>query len=222
MNNKVDEYYNKILEYSYEFMHEIDVKQREDFIKKVINTLILNNEEYLLTDSFLNYLAYDHHYLANFHCIISDDIFTKYSILDSYFDHINSDYISRDNHSQVDYHLFTKELDLDTKKATLLSHAYRTKARSKYYYDVNAYGIYYYIFNSILSYCFINQRMNEYEEICKPLIDNPDNILDYFYNNGAARTIIDNDFRNLESNFKKKFYHLMINIIENSNKKTIQ
>lgn len=214
LNKKIDDYYNKILEYSYEFKHEIDVKQREVFIKKVIKELILNNEEYLLTNSFLNYLACDHYYLANFHYLVSDNISLKYSILDLYFEHIDGDYYSMENHSQVDFHIFTKELNSNTSEATLLAHAYRIKARNKYYYDVNAYGIFNSIFNSILSYCFINQRMSEYEEICKIFIDNPDDVLDYFYNNGA-KNIIENDF-------KKKYYFLMINIIENSNKKNIQ
>lgn len=214
-NKKIDEYYNKLLEYSYEFKHEIDVTQREYFIKETIKKLIDNNEDYLLTDSFLNYVAHDHHYIAKFDYIVSNQPLLKYNILDSYFDSINGDYISMENHSQVDYHIFSKSLDFDTRKATLLAKEYRTKMRNKYYYNLPAYDVLYYIFNSILSYCYINQRMSEYEEICRPLFDNPDDVLDYFYNNGVFKDAIDHDF-------KKKYYYLMIKMVENSNKKIIK
>ncbi len=215
MDNKIDNYYNKLLEYSYEFKHEIDVKQREIFIKNVIKELIDNNEEYLLTDSFLNYVAYDHRYIRSFDYLASNDRLLKYNILDSYFDHINSDYISMGNHSQADFHLFTTKLDEYTKEGTMLANIYRTKMRDKYYYNINAYDILYHIFNSILSYCYINKKMNEYEEICRPLINNPEDVLDYYYSNGVISSVMDHDYKN-------KFYYLMIKMIEKENKKIIK
>ena len=215
MNKKIEEYYNKLLKYSYEFVHEKDVIQCEYFIKDNIKKLIENNEEYLLTDSFLNYIACNHRYIPRFNYINSNNISLKYEILDSYFDHINSDYISMEKHSQVDYHIFTKSLDLDTKKATLLSKKYRDIILSKYYYNIHAYEILYHIFNSILSYCYLNKRMNDYEEICSPLFDNPNSILDYYYNNGVINNAI------YEDNYKEKYYYMMIKIIENNNQKAI-
>ena len=78
MNNKIDNYYNKLLEYSYEFKHENDVEQMEYYIKDVIRKVIDNNEDYLLTDSFLNYIAYDHRYIVRFNNIISNDLSLRY------------------------------------------------------------------------------------------------------------------------------------------------
>ena len=215
MNNKIDEYYNKLLEYSYEFKHEIDIQVREHVFKNTIKELIEDNNEFLLTNSFLNFIASDINSIRLFDSITDEDLFFKYSILDSYFNSIYSDYVSMENHCQVDYHIFTKTLDSDTRKATMLANLYRTKMRNRYYYDINAYDILYYIFNSILSYCYINQIMSEYEEICRPLIEKPEDVLDYFYNNGVVTTFADSDF-------KKKYYFLMINMMENNNKKTIK
>ena len=209
---KANKYYNKLFKYSAEFHHE---KNIEAFInKKIFEDIILNNKEYMITDSFLNFVASDSRAIAFFSYVLSDDIYNRHTIFDLYFYSIYSDYESMDKHSQCDYHLYTKALDEDTKKATILAREYNNKMRSKYYLQ-DGFNIMNNFFIFILSYCYERKIMNEYEAICEPLIRDPEAVIAYFYNNGVNHI-------GFNGTGRTKFFFLMENMIENRPKKIIK
>ena len=114
--NKIDHYFELVLEFSDKYFHSIDVVQREFIIRNVINILISNNEEHLLTESLLDFMVYDIKSLRDFDSLRVND-YHRYALLNYYFRSIKSDYISLEKHQIYDVHKFTKSMDSDTFEA---------------------------------------------------------------------------------------------------------
>ena len=82
--NKIDHYFELVLEFSDKYFHSIDVVQREFIIRNVINMLISNNEEHLLTESLLDFIVYDIKSLRDFDSLRVND-YDRYALLNYYF-----------------------------------------------------------------------------------------------------------------------------------------
>ena len=203
--NKINHYFKLVLELSDKYYHSIDVVQREFIIRNVINMLISNNEEHLLTESLLDFMVYDIKSLRDFDSLRVND-YHRYALLNYYFRSIKSDYISLEKHQIYDVHKFTKSMDSDTFEAFKFYKWIEINLKRKHKYTFPETGIINFFFLSLLSHCFINNIMNEYENMAKPLLDNLDELLDYFKNNGIED--FDEDIHRLEYQYSLFNYYL--------------
>ena len=209
--NKQSYYIEKIKYYSKLEKTYMNQKKYMPYIKEHIDSLINNNLDYLLTESYLDYLVYDG--VASIRLYkLSDNIELRIEALVSYYQHIINVYKNRDSKYYPNY---VKLLDNDTKEATIkannrIGYLYENYNRYQYrLYDVEK------IIYIVLAYCHINKCMNDFDAICNIFIKNPYNTLEDLYLNDIRDPIgvsihendeilIDRVLSIINSNEKKK------------------
>ena len=202
----VDYYFDKILIYSienntYEFIKKIEKEIREE-LKKIIDS----NNDYVFTESLLNYLTLDKNIIDNLSCFYKEDIYKIKPLCDYYRD-INTEYKVKMISPDITLDRFVTTQDEITKEYTL-------KAYNCVNNIFNIKGIINHrsltfkkIIFIILSYCHIKNSFDDFIELCNLFMNNPDKILDDLYINSVNdedEVFINRILIELNSNYKKK------------------
>ena len=74
LEEKINKYYNQLLEYSYKYCHDRYVIDYKHSIKYVLKELIEKNNERYLTNSFLDFIACESYYIWHFSFILKDEL----------------------------------------------------------------------------------------------------------------------------------------------------
>ena len=170
MDEKVDYYLNKIYEYRKYYGKPFNHDEEElGEIKEIIHHIIRNNDDYLLTDNYLDYLSYypnfDYDLLE-----ISGDIYKKLEMIRWYFEALDGDIIQNDDEKKHYYF----SLDDNLKQVVFDIHNYIKFIHSKgRYSDLMSKIVLY-----IVSYCYIKNRLDKVNEICDSLLDDYSRLID--------------------------------------------
>ena len=183
MNNDLaNKYYNKLLEYSSFYRKKRSVTKNKDYIISIFEELINNNNQHLLTNSLLNYLCSSTIFIMHLDTLSSSELLDQIYVLSNYYRAIVIDILNKKNNMYV-----ILQGD-DTKSAT--------KTAASYIKDINYDLNYKYIDNKlllkriiylILSYCHINNKMNECTMLLNKTLNDYSLIIDDLNLNGIEQ-----------------------------------
>ncbi len=184
----VDYYFDKIIIYSIENNKYELIKNNELLIRDEIKKIIDSNNDYLFTESFLNYLTLDSNMLFSLKALYSKKDSDKISVLCNYYQDIITEYKIKKISPDITVDRFVDIQDNITKDIT-------SKAYSCVNHIFNEKGIINYksltfkrIVFIVLSYCHIYDRFNDFQELCNMFINNPNKILDDIYINSVKES----------------------------------
>ena len=211
LEDKINKYYNQLLEYSYKYCHDQYVIDYKHSIKYVLKELIEKNNERYLTNSFLDFIACESYYIWHFSFILKDELRWNYRIFNAYFESLLSDFSSMEKHQQDDYHLFTKLLDNETLKNVIYyRNFFEARISKDQRNDYLGYLILRAFFASLLSYCLMHNKMNDFINLFERLMSESDNIIDYYrFKSPCDEITLINPFDG--------FYNMLEEYIENGN-----
>ena len=166
----VDEYYNKILKYSEEVENDCFIKENEIKIKEILKKIIDTNNDHMLTDSFLCYMSIDKLILFELDSMCTDDIYLKVAYLIHYYD-FSIYHFRRHEENKCTY---LRLLNEETRNAIIEACNYVeeiNKLNNNRRFLIQMIYI-------VLSYCHINNRMNEFSKIYQDLFNKLDMIIE--------------------------------------------
>ena len=170
MDEKVDYYLNKIYEYRKHYGRQFNHNKEElQEIKEIIHHLIKKNDDYLLTDNYLDYLSscvnFDYDLIE-----ISGNIYQKLEMIKWYFEALDQNIIEDEN-DKAHYFL---TLDDNLKQKVLDIHNYCDTIHSIGIFSDLVCKMVLYIY----SYCYMNNRLEKVNEICDSLLNDYSRIID--------------------------------------------
>ena len=219
----VDYYYDKLLDYGTGYKKEEFIRKQDIRIKRELGYVIDSNYNYLLSDSFLCYLSRQDNILRSLEFLHTNDT-DRIKLLSNYFDVLLSEkyrYTAFPNGAstrnllkykyfvpnKVNYSEPYSLLDNQTKEVISLA---VTKLQYAYHHIVkfNAYTSK--VLCIVIAYCYINNKMDEFEELCSKLK------LDTYY------VLTDFEFNKIDIDTKlNQLIERVVNIIEMDSSKTI-
>ena len=170
MDEKVDYYINKIYEYRKYYGKPFNYNEYILLeIKEIINGIIYNNDDYLLTDNYLDYLSscpnFDYDLIE-----LNGNIYQKLEMIRWYFEALDHNIIEDDN-DKAHYFL---TLDDNLKQKVMELHHYMEVINSIGWHSDLVCKIVCYI----VSYCYINIRLDKVNEICDSLLKDYSRLID--------------------------------------------
>lgn len=219
----VDYYYDKLLDYGTGYKKEEFIRKQDIRIKRELGYVIDSNYNYLLSDSFLCYLSRQDNILRSLEFLHTNDI-DRIKLLSNYFDVLLSEkyrytafpngtstrnliknkyYVPKENKYSEPYVL------LDNQTKEVISFAVM-KLQYAYHHIVkfNAYTSK--VLCIVIAYCYINNKMNEFEELCSKLK------LETYY------VLTDFEFNKIDIDTKlNQLIERVVNLIEMDSSKTI-
>lgn len=219
----VDYYYDKLLDYGTGYKKEEFIRKQDIRIKRELGYVIDSNYNYLLSDSFLCYLSRQDNILRSLEFLHTNDI-DRTKLLSNYFDVLLSEkyrYTAFPNGAStrnlLKYKYFVPNkvnysepyVLLDNKAKEVISLAV-TKLQYAYHHIVkfNAYTSK--VLCIVIAYCYINNKMDEFEELCSKLK------LDTYY------VLTDFEFNKIDIDTRlNQLIERVVNIIEMDSSKTI-
>ena len=201
--NLAIQYYNKLYLFGAEYRELKNIKKNKGIIISSLNRVIETNNNYLLNDSFLNYLSCLDNIIDELNILSSNDVIKKVETLTHYYRSIIFDILN-----DVDS-TYLMALDEDSKFASYYA-ATLIKIIND---DVHKH----YMGNKlllkkliyvILCYCHINNKMNAYKNLCDKYIHDNSIIIDDMNINGIVQ-------------LDDLFVNRVIDIIESTNNKNI-
>ena len=219
----VDYYYDKLLDYGTGYKKEEFIRKQDIRIKRELGYVIDSNYNYSLSDSFLCYLSRQDNILRSLEFLHTNDT-DRIKLLSNYFDVLLSEkyrYTAFPNGAstrnllkykyfvpnKVNYSEPYSLLDNQTKEVISLA---VTKLQYAYHHIVkfNAYTSK--VLCIVIAYCYINNKMDEFEELCSKLK------LDTYY------VLTDFEFNKIDIDTKlNQLIERVVNIIEMDSSKTI-
>lgn len=168
MDEKVDYYLNKIYEYRKNygkpFNHDEETLQE---IKEIIHHIIRKNEDYLLTDNYLDYLSMSPNFDYDL-TKISGNIHNKLEIIIWYFEALDQEIIE-----DKKAHFFLT-LDDNLKQVVFDMDRYFKIIRSiGRHSDLVCKMVLF-----IVSYCYMKNRLDKVNEICDSLLNDYSRLID--------------------------------------------
>ena len=219
----VDYYYDKLLDYGTGYKKEEFIRKQDIRIKRELGYVIDSNYNYLLSDSFLCYLSRQDNILRSLEFLHTNDA-DRIKLLSNYFDVLLSEkyrYTAFPNGAStrnlLKYKYFVPNKVnysepyslLDNKAKEVISLAV-TKLQYAYHHIVkfNAYTSK--VLCIVIAYCYINNKMDEFEELCSKLK------LDTYY------VLTDFEFNKIDIDTRlNQLIERVVNIIEMDSSKTI-
>ena len=219
----VDYYYDKLLDYGTGYKKEEFIRKQDIRIKRELAHVIDSNYDYLLSDSFLCYLSRQDNLLRSLEFLHTNDI-DRIKLLSNYFDVLLSEkyrytafpngtstrnliknkyFVPKENKYSEPYVL------LDNQTKEVISFAVM-KLQYAYHHIVefNAYTSK--VLCIVIAYCYINNKMDEFEELCSKLK------LDTYY------VLTDFEFNKIDIDTKiNQLIERVVNLIEMDISKTI-
>ncbi len=168
MDKKVDYYLNKIYDFRNNYGIPFDHSEEElEEIKEIIHHIIRKNDDYLLTDNYLDYLSYypnfDYDLLE-----LSGNIYKKLEMIKWYFEALEQSIIE-----DIKPHYYLS-LDDNLKKVILDIHNY-----IKIIYSIGMHSdLVCKMVLYIASYCYIRNRLDKVNEICNSLLNDYTRLID--------------------------------------------
>ena len=208
MDNLVDSYFDKILKESRYHSNQSEILNNTNAIKKQLQIIVDNKLEYLLTDSLINYISRDSLVSLSLYQLHNSQE-ERISLISSYFEEMCLFY--------KDQIIYFDLLDKDIKSMVIKASYYSTTLYKNYNnYHYRLYDIERIIY-VIMAYCFINNKIDEFNNICNIFLTNPYQTLDDLYIN---------DIRNPQGVYytdtDEALYNRVITRIESNNKRTIK
>ena len=179
MDKNLIYFYYKKIEFSSKRNNTYDTfHQNKDKILSFLIQIVDNHLEFLLTDSMIEFICRKTYMTTELYCIVNG----KYELINMlmiYFKTICAEY----NKEPSKQDIILKLLDNNTKDSTKKAYDFIKVLYDNYNrYHYRLYDIEKIIY-IVLSYCLINNKMNEYDTIISKFIDNPYNTLDDLYIN---------------------------------------
>ncbi len=193
MENKVDYYLERIKKYSKQYNNYMNQKKYFSEIRDMIQQLIDNNLDYILTDSLLNYVV--HNGISSIRLYqLTQGTTACIRSLSRYYKEIYTEF-KREN--KEDYMYYIKLLDKETNEACIKAYNYIQNLYLNYdRYHYRLYDVEQIIY-IVLAYCHLNKKLNEFDNVCGIFINNPYDTLDDLYINDIrdpiGSRISDND-----------------------------
>ena len=180
-----DYYFDKFLYYSINNKCHRSFKRHKKEIKEYINKIVDDHNDHLLKESFVNYLTDDNLYMKLGE-LATNDKYLIYELIAFYYQELIKDfsYSTANNEIYVIESDLTINLDLATKdaltKANLLFlDMCRMNDINFYYFALMKMTVFY-----ILTYCYINNCMDKYDDLIDYYKDDIYKIKDEIIMNG--------------------------------------
>ena len=201
----VNQYYDKLYLSSVEYKELKNIKKKKEIIISSLNKVINSNNDYLLNDSLLNYLSSLDTIVYELNVLSSNSINLKIESLNHYYRSIIFDILNNVDST------YLKTLDTDTKFATnyaaILIRIINSDVHKHYMGNKLLLKKLVYV---LLCYCHINNRMNDYKNLCDKYVYDFSIIVEDMNINGLVQ-------------LDDLFVSRVIDIIESTNnKKTIK
>lgn len=204
-------YVKELLGYNKDYADNRHLYQgKEKAIYNYISKIVDNNLDYLLKKSFLIHLACSDYMLIDLHSLSSDDSSRRRVIID-YFAMEVSYLVDGFNDCLVIGNMEEDEKNALYKAASVIGNL-KTTFKKYHYRIMDAKGIVY----TVLAYCYINNKMNDFNEIIDYFMNDPYKILDDLYMNDIVCDIgirINDDY--------SKFYERIFNLADSISKPKI-
>ena len=165
-NNIKEYYYEKILFYCIKNKCHKFFRRNKKSIKELVEKIVNDHNEYLLTESFICYLA-NNEVNNNLNIIASNNKYAIYELFSLYYQELikSFNYSSLDNKTYIRENDLTKYLDMDTKRVMtktdlMFLKMCRMNDLNIYYFALMKLTIFY-----IITYCHINDCMNDFDNL---------------------------------------------------------
>lgn len=178
MKEKIDCYIKKFLFYFKlnNTLRFYSVPELKKDLEKEINTIIINNYEYMLTDSFICFLTYNcTYFLDDLKSIYSENRSKIFDIVFFYFESIDAEY-NRKRDNKDEYKDFAKLLTDEEK--VIVDKAFNALDEVFGNYNEDDGWIIRCCIISNLADCFLNNKLSSFCDICDYILDNESLILD--------------------------------------------
>ena len=159
-------YYNKFLYYVIKYKCYKSFKKHKNCIKESINKIIKDNNDYLLTESFISYLAKYDLYM-NLAELATNDKYLIYELISSYYHELIKYITFSDNTntpsirtSYITYNMSLQTQEALTKLFLLFVDMTRLNDLTFHYYYLIKQTIYY-----MITYCHINNCMDKFGDL---------------------------------------------------------
>ena len=186
MKEKIDYYIKKFLFY-FVFNNTLrfySVSELKKNLEKELNSIIINNYEYMLTDSFICYLTnYCSFFIEELKSIYSEDRNKINKVVGYYFDDVLRT-LSRKKELNDELPRFTEDLEGNMKEVVLKARKDIDTIFANNAYNEEEIYIIRGTIISLLTECFINNDINSFNDLCDIVISNPTLILDDIKLNG--------------------------------------
>jgi len=209
----VNKYYKKLYEFAAKlYSYRNIVRYNETHIKELLDEIVSNNLDYLLTDSILDYSVFNGKISSDLYQIVNNQN-SQIDFLTGYFRHVLKDY--RDFGGLGCQ--YSKLLDDDLKKAVINVLKRFDKLSNSFdffnYRSVDLQKIIY----IVLSYYVINNRQDNIDELYDILFSDPYQILDSLYMNSIKDQISD-----FPIEYDDNLYKFVLSRIKTKNTKVIK
>ena len=194
-NQLIDVYYKKMLEYSIGYLCHHVYERKHEEIKELFRKIIESNNEYLLNESFLYYIARHYNGIQQLGSLSNLEL-NKIEVLKIYYERcINERYqnvfnnaaINKRNNVPISPNYSDVYLLLDEKIKENI-----TMATNHIHYAINNLGVshkfYQEIFGIILAYCHVYNKMDEFDVYYNKFINK--NMTEYFELNNIPNSTI--------------------------------
>ena len=183
--NLVDFYYEKFFFYAIKCgCHKSLIDNKNDIIK-LIDKIVSNNNDYLLTESFISYIV-DINFLDNLSILANNDIYSKFELIGSYYQRLLAyfNYSSKTNETKEVENSLTTYLNNNTKNALIYAN-YLLSKLGGYSCDLQSYdyALMELILINVLAFCHIDNCMEEFPQLIK-YYDDIDKSIDDIIING--------------------------------------
>ena len=185
----VNEYYDKLLQYSKAYKTRSFVRREKNDIKNELAFIISNNDNYLLTDSILAYIARNQYIMSSLKSLAGEE-YERIRFFMYYYDTKLREYRenvdARVKQYKLSYNLMTddeKKLLADTDAAIvdyLIGRNQKILLRRRLL--VNR------IVCSIYGCCRVNNKLDDFIKVCNKVMENPEFIIDNLCLNGFSNT----------------------------------
>ena len=182
INTLAKSYINKIVEYDHNHFHD---RGLSDFCCRramlFFKNIISENNDYLLTDSFLDYIVYYGEYdLKESLEKLCGNTNDKIVCLTKYFEKVFDEYFYR-----LEGHYYSYAQMIDNDLATSIKHISKILKECREYLIEGFYGYddLYKIIYIVFSYYVLNKRQDNIYELCNVFLNDPQRVLDTLYIN---------------------------------------
>ena len=180
-------YYNIRFLYHFKLnntLRHFDLEKLDNNMKIELDNILNYGYEYMLTESFMNYLTNSCSYFLNDLSSIYDKDRNKINeIVGYYFDDILRS-LTRKKEMNEELPQFTELLEGNIKEAVIKARKSTDIIFANYEYNEEEIYIIRGTIISLLTDCFINNDMNNFNDLCNIVLDNPTLILDDIKLNG--------------------------------------
>lgn len=183
--NKVDVIYEKMVKITNEMFEDNELDNYEEEVKDSIRVILASHNDFILEDSFIKCMAY-----------VATDYYNDYlkfqDLLDTFLDDnlIHNIYSFVDLYTSVYYIYDTRteinpwQTEFDIDEVPLLNDYVLIQRKLEEEYPDPDCFVFRDIIATIIAYCVINNKQDEFKNLCNIFLENPRKTVDDFVVNG--------------------------------------